>query len=211
MEPLVLITDNLLSNESFRTDLCNLLNQDPSVLLALADVADHREGFSQARASILQARTGVTTPQASRLMYIARYLYDRVTAEAIPVPLAVDQLCGMGADIIPAVNEEMREALMSLLTYKGHYERGQLAKIESLGSGPHYEGINGRWTISIHKTRENEVVKNVVLHLSVTWHDGRGTSHEAFFSLTSDQWQHLQGQMEDISKEYSDLQEYLNG
>ena len=152
MERQILIPDSLLTNESFRTDLRDLLDQVPEMLLTLADVADHPEGFSLDRASSLQARTGIDIRQASSLMQISRYLYDGITTEAFPLQLAVDQLCEIGTDLTGGINEEKRAALVSLLAYKGSYERDRLAKLRSFGSGPHYEGISGSWTISIQKT-----------------------------------------------------------
>jgi hypothetical protein len=190
-------------------DLKSLIDQPSEVLAKIAEIGNGPEGFARSRAGQLSANSDIGVNDARVLLGMASYLYNRVTTTGIPLVHAVQQVLESTDQLPPELADEKRQALERILDYKGDYEKGRLARIRSLGNGPHFASINGSWTIAIHETREHEIVKNPVLSMNIAWHDRSGNDFESHFQMTSEEWDEFKSLVNTIDDARSAIQKFL--
>lgn len=122
---------------------------------------------------------------------------------------AVIELVALGERLGVHVNGEKRIALEETLSYKRDYEIGMYARVQEVGKGPHFAGLDGSWSIKVYRTREDEAVKFALLGLSVSWH-AQGSDFEAFFQMTDEEWDEFIDKVNEISEHRQELQSFLD-
>ena len=206
-----LIRDRELTAPAFVRDLRSFLTQNVEVLQAISDAGGGPNGFtggSQSRD--LNARYSVPINRANDCLRVAEYLYSRVAELELEVDDAVAQIVHIasGLDEPIVVDEQHREAVASILSFKRDFEASKAIQTATSG-GPHFIDINGGWAVKPVRIRNGEVIKVPVIALSIIWHDGSGNNHEAFLQMSERDWTAFRGKIEALTSGRGELEALL--
>ena len=209
-------TPNLIGGREMRSrpflrDLGAFLSQPEDLLRAVAELADGQEGFVGDRQHRdLTDRFGVTAEAASAILRIADYLYGRASSLRMGVAEAVVQIEGVASRLESPVSldEERLAAIAAILSFKRDYEQA-IARGKATSTGPHFTDINGSWAVNVAELANGETIRFPILSLTVSWHDGTGSYHEAFVRMLDEDWERLNEQLKTIADGRSSVGDIL--
>ena len=185
MDGTPLITDRELASSAFSQDLRSFSILPAEVLLAVAEIGDSQDGFYGNRQThALSENFGIPHSTAAGVLRIADHFYVRAGSLGITAADAADQIVlaanRMGDSV--EVDDIQRGAIETVLSFKRDYEM-TLAAGRIMSKGPHFIGSTASWSVGQSRISNGETVSVPILSVSITWHDGVGNNHEAFFQM----------------------------
>ena len=210
-EDTTLIPQGLQSSKKFLEDLKFFLGLSADTLSTIARVGNDADGFFPSqKAPLISKETKLAPQEARQALSIADYLYDRVTELRMSVSSARNELVEMCSRLQINLSDDQSRALEEILAYRKQYELGRHARNRATSIGPHFLSMDGSWSISVYKTRENDPVKVATLSLSISWHDGQGNHKETFLTMSEKNWEKFKEKVEEINKKHEDLRDFLS-
>ena len=206
-----LVSSKLLSTPAFVRDLTSFLNLSEAALLAIAEFGNESNSFvGRAQSHALATRFDVPNSEASGVLRVAKYLYDRVTELNVEIGEATNEIDSIAAGLDPAIiiSGLQRNAIESILAYKRDYEISE-ASSKALADAPHYSDVNGSWGVKLLQTRTGENIKVPVIALNLTWHDGSGEHHETFVQMGDEDWDDFENRVKELASRRAYLNEFL--
>ena len=207
-----LLTYDLLSTPAFVQDMQSFLRLPTEVMLAISELGNSPDGFTgHEKARSLNSRFDVRVGKIMRDLRFAEYLYDRFTDLDMEVTDAINEISLAASELEEpiSIDDQQRTAIEAVLSFKRNYEVSKAIKGGVTSSAPHFIRVNGSWTIKPVRVQSQETIMAPVLAMSIVWHDGSGTRHEAFFQMSDDDWELFSEEMRSLSDNRAELETLL--
>lgn len=200
-----------MSSRPFLRDLRSFLSLSEDAIRATAELANGPDGFLGDRQSReLAERSGITADTALAVLRVADYLYLRAANLRMGPAEAVAQIAAVASSMDePVILAEVhRDAIAAVLSFKSDYER-TVAGRNATATGPHFTDVKGSWAVKLAELSNGETIRLPVLSLTITWHDGTGTYHEAFLQMSGRDWEKFNSQMKSVTDGRDAIEEIL--